>query len=229
MIGIYCIENTKNGRRYIGQSIHIEKRINDHRSSLNRKDHNNVYLQRAWNKYGENNFSFFVLIECHQIYLDKLESYCISHYKTSNYKFGYNLESGGNKNKIMSEETKKKISKSRLGKDTMSDQAKERMRKRLEGNTYRLGSKMSEDNKQKLIQAHMGNQYTLGYKHTEESKKKMSEKHKGNKYNLGRHQSDDSKKKKSEASKRFWQNVSNEVKEKMLSNLRSRRPKSVED
>ena len=183
MVGIYCIENLKNGRRYIVQSINIIRRLNNHKSSLNRTYHSNVYLQRAWNKYGENNFSFTVLIECHPIDLDELESYFISHYKTMENKYGYNLEGGGNRNKVMSKETRQKISKSKRGKNFMSSEYLE----------------------------------------------KLSERMKGNKYALGHRQSDATKKKKSESAKRFWQNVSKEVKEKMLSNLRSRRTKSVED
>ena len=219
-IGIYCVINSTNGKRYIGQSKNVWRRLNDHISSLNRGTHRNIHLQRAWNLNGCDSFGYSILKVCDVSELDKLESYFIDYYNTMNNKFGYNLETGGNKNKELSKETRDKISKSRLGRDTMSNEAKTKMSGRLKGNQIRKGKKMPEDNKQKLIQAHIGNKYTLGYKHTEENKKKMSETRKGNKFALGHIQSDEARKKKSEAAKRFWQRAGDEVKAKMLGNLK---------
>jgi group I intron endonuclease len=63
-IGIYGIKNTINNKIYIGQSIHIYRRFTEHRRELNKGIHKNVHLQRAWNKYRQNNFEFFILLEC---------------------------------------------------------------------------------------------------------------------------------------------------------------------
>ncbi len=199
----------------------MKQRLNDHRSSLRRNDHKNVHLQRAWNKYGEENFEFEVLETCVIDELDERESFYIAHFKTLKDKYGYNLEGGGNKNKVISKETRQKISKSKKGKNFMSKKYLEKLAERMKGNSYRLGMKMPEDNKQKLIQAHMGNQYTLGYKHTEENKKKMSERRKGNAFRKGIPHTEETKKKISESSKRFWQRVGDELRKKMLSNLES--------
>jgi len=59
--GIYLINNKCNGHQYIGQSVDIESRWKSHRYELNRCIHNNTYLQNAWNKYKEQNFSFSIL------------------------------------------------------------------------------------------------------------------------------------------------------------------------
>lgn len=59
--GIYVIRNILNNNIYIGSSIMLTKRYKEHRLKLNTKKHNNKILQRAWNKYGEDNFIFEVI------------------------------------------------------------------------------------------------------------------------------------------------------------------------
>lgn len=61
MKGIYCIENILDGKKYFGSSMNIEKRLNSHRGGLRKGRHINVYLQRAYSKYSESNFSFYVV------------------------------------------------------------------------------------------------------------------------------------------------------------------------
>ena len=56
--GIYKITNNVNGKFYIGSSQNISRRWYDHKRELRIQKHHNKYLQRAWNKYGEENFSF---------------------------------------------------------------------------------------------------------------------------------------------------------------------------
>ena len=62
--GIYCIENIITHKKYIGQSINIKDRWSKHKSELNHQTHDNDYLQKAWNKYGENNFKFYIIERC---------------------------------------------------------------------------------------------------------------------------------------------------------------------
>lgn len=64
MIGVYKIMNIKNGKYYVGSSIDIEKRFGRHMRELVANEHHNIYLQRAWNKYGENSFEFSIIKEC---------------------------------------------------------------------------------------------------------------------------------------------------------------------
>lgn len=64
MSGIYTITNVKNNKMYIGSTISFTDRWKHHRNALNRGNHDNSHLQRAWNKYGEEAFLFEILEEC---------------------------------------------------------------------------------------------------------------------------------------------------------------------
>lgn len=102
--GVYCIRNKVNDKRYIGQSVNIIFRKYNHFSDLRNNKHHNPYLQNAFNKEGESNFEFSVLVECSIDKLDCYEKYYIEKFDTSKREYGYNLESGGNKNKIIPDE-----------------------------------------------------------------------------------------------------------------------------
>ena len=110
--GIYCIENISSNKKYIGQSIDIEDRWRKHISELNHNNHYNIYLQNAWNKYGEKDFKFYVLECCEISELDKKEIYYINLYNTIDRNYGYNLKSGGQYGNYYTEEIKHKMSES---------------------------------------------------------------------------------------------------------------------
>lgn len=108
IVGIYCIENVVNKKRYIGQSTDIYKRWRSHRGALNCQSHSNKHLQRAWNKYGNKSFNFFILEECNENELNELEQYYINKYNTF-YK-GYNNDLGGNGRGRLTDEQKHQVS-----------------------------------------------------------------------------------------------------------------------
>ena len=90
---IYKITNIQNNKCYIGQTKNYEKRWKEHKYLLNKNKHENIYLQYAWNKYGENNFIFEV-IEFVNNYNER-ERYWISFYNSTDHNFGYNFLKGG--------------------------------------------------------------------------------------------------------------------------------------
>lgn len=109
MIGfIYRILCIPTGKSYIGQTIDINRRKHEYFSALRRNKHENPKLQKAWNKYGEENFSFefwaFDNITPEQ--LDNLECEYIEKYNSL--EKGFNLVSGGgflpNRQKIKDED-----------------------------------------------------------------------------------------------------------------------------
>jgi group I intron endonuclease len=62
--GIYKIINQINGDFYVGSSKNLFRRRDEHFRKLRLKKHQNVILQRAWDKYGESNFIFEIVEEC---------------------------------------------------------------------------------------------------------------------------------------------------------------------
>ena len=100
MIGIYKIENKINGKVYIGQSINIKIRWQQHKREAN-CNRRNAPLYNALRKYGLDNFTFEVLEECSQELLNEKEIFWIAHYKSNDRDFGYNVLAGGQNGGIL--------------------------------------------------------------------------------------------------------------------------------
>lgn len=113
--GVYAILNLFDGKIYIGSAKDIKDRFSWHHRALETNKHHNILLKRAWDKYGEDNFIFFVLehtedlLVREQYWMDRLCSY----HPDS----GYNLYSkaGSSAKSKHTEETKRKISKTNKG------------------------------------------------------------------------------------------------------------------
>lgn len=118
MVGIYKITNTENRKVYIGQSININHRKACHNYDLKNNRHRNPHLQRAYN-INPSAFSFEVVCLCGEDDLNELEIFYIQKYKSDDPRYGYNLDLGGNGSGRMSEETKRKLSKAKMGNQAM--------------------------------------------------------------------------------------------------------------
>lgn len=79
--GIYQITNQVNGKKYIGSAANLQQRWWAHQSALRLQKHHNRYLQRAFDKHGEEAFVFSMLekvesamlLKREQQYLDMLK------------------------------------------------------------------------------------------------------------------------------------------------------------
>ena len=89
MCGIYKITNNINKKIYIGKSVNIETRWNQHKYT---KD--SLPIHHAIQKYGINNFTFEVIEECNPKDLNEKEIYWIKHFNSYSGE-GYNLTQGG--------------------------------------------------------------------------------------------------------------------------------------
>jgi group I intron endonuclease len=61
--GIYKIINIITGDYYIGSSLNLHNRYKNHIYKLNKQNHRNNILNRAWKKYGAESFVFVVIKE----------------------------------------------------------------------------------------------------------------------------------------------------------------------
>lgn len=75
--GIYRILNTVSGDSYVGSSCAIDKRWAKHRKRLDKGEHENERLQRAWLKYGKTSFVFEVVTLCPASELEREEQRAI--------------------------------------------------------------------------------------------------------------------------------------------------------
>lgn len=92
-IGVYCITNLLNGKRYIGQSVDLAERFKQHVKCGLGIDAPSNLLYKAMQADGVENFSFEVLEECERSKLNEEEIYWINYYKSQEY--GYNMTKGG--------------------------------------------------------------------------------------------------------------------------------------
>lgn len=96
MYYIYKIENLKNNKKYIGLTNNIARRRARHFTDLKCNRHDNSFLQKEYNIYGQDSFSFEVVFEgdvTEQVISDKEKEY-IAFYDS--YRNGYNQNEGGN-------------------------------------------------------------------------------------------------------------------------------------
>ena len=111
--GIYKIESRKKPTRiYIGSSCNISKRWISHINRLRGYKHKNSKLQSHYNKYGEADLIFSILLGCDEEDLLKTEQYFIDFYKPW---FNINILATSRFGAKISEESKEKIRQVNIG------------------------------------------------------------------------------------------------------------------
>lgn len=94
-IGIYSITCLPTNKVYVGQSRAIANRKWQHFNDLKKQKHCNSHLQNAFNKYGEENFSFTVLENCELEELCIKEAHWIGVFKCNIARYGFNQKEVG--------------------------------------------------------------------------------------------------------------------------------------
>jgi len=149
----YCVYvhiNKLNNKKYVGITCDKPSK----RWKCGKGYMHNKYFYSTIEKYGWDIFDHVILIKnISKNLAEELEKYYIRFYKSNEREFGYNIESGGNLGKKVSEETKRKLSEAT--KKQMTEEARINLREHalkqfeLKGHPS-LGKKMSE--KTKMLQ-----------------------------------------------------------------------------
>lgn len=88
--GIYIIQNIINRKAYVGSAVDVVNRWCHHLFNLDKGTHHSIKLQRAWKKYGEENFTFRTIERCKKKNLTKREQFYMNRFNSV--KNGYNVQ-----------------------------------------------------------------------------------------------------------------------------------------
>lgn len=103
MTGIYCIKNQVTNEIYVGQSVNIERRWEQHKKAMKTKKYQ---LYSSMRKYGLHRFTLQVLEECPKHKLDEREKYWIERKQKEGF-FLYNIIGVHEKEKYIKTRTNK--------------------------------------------------------------------------------------------------------------------------
>ena len=185
--GVYKIVNKVNGKIYVGGAVCFKKRWGEHKSDLKYNKHHSIHLQNSWNKHGKETFVFEIIevVENKERIIDR-EQFWLDTTQCCKREIGYNLSptAGNSLGYKHSEETKKKLLKTRKGKNNSfygkrhTKETKKKMSRIKKGKSlsWEHKKKMS-DSKKKLYKNGYVN-YNKGKSFSEETKKKLSDAHK---------------------------------------------------
>ena len=149
-IGVYKIVSPS-GRVYVGQSINIPKRWKTY-FQMNVKTKRQKRLWRSFKKYGVQNHKFSVLEYCSLRDINVIERKWQEFYKVTGDGLNCVLQKTNEKKRILSKETRLKISQSLMG-NSVSDEYKGILRERMKGNKFNTGRSRAQWEKDKISQS----------------------------------------------------------------------------
>ena len=181
IIGVYKISNNlcPEWKYYIGYSCDIHKRWGTHRSTLKTNKHCNILLQRAYDKYGADCFTYEILHVCETE--EEAQKYELSYLEDENIRDKlYNLHYNSSGGDMLTyhpnrEEIIEKINKTQ--KEQISKMTKEERQAKWGQNGEKngmYGRTHTDEVKQLFSNLHKGNTYNLGRKVSQETKDKLS-------------------------------------------------------
>ena len=170
--GIYAIVNLKNEKFYIGSAVKLNRRKREHLSLLHNGKHGNRHLQNTYDKWGEEVFIFRVIayVEDKNLLVD-IEDQWIKKYKPSGVLYNIREEANSNLGIKLSEESKKKISKIHKGK-IVSDETKKKMSFAKQNMNKETKKKMSLAKQKSVIQLDKNNNFIAKFNSIIEAKTK---------------------------------------------------------
>lgn len=153
--GIYKIQSKRKPNRiYIGSAIYIKHRWEVHMSDLRRHKHSNIKLQRHYDKYGESDLQFTILLGCEKEDLLKVEQYFLDSY---NPYFNILKIAGSSLGRKCSQEAKEKLRKAHLGVKIHNEESRKLIGSYSKGRpSKRRGMKHSSETIIKMRIAHTG-------------------------------------------------------------------------
>jgi group I intron endonuclease len=166
---VYLVTNVINGKQYVGQST----------VGRNKVGHGKA-ITKAYQKYGKENFTYEKI--CNEINnrktLNCIEKFWIKAFNTIAPN-GYNIEEGGSDKGTVAESTKQKLRKLNIGK-VISKETRDKISNSLKGkNNPFYGKKHS---KEALLKISLSSSARKGkYKTSDKTKQILSELHSGNK------------------------------------------------
>jgi group I intron endonuclease len=171
IIGVYQIVNIITRKKYIGSSVDVRSRWHGHKKRLRKNKHDNIHLQRAWNKDGENNFRFELIEEIeNKTKLCEREQYWMD---ITTDKYNLDPIAYSSLGRVVSPETRQRLSDAKRGKFTGVDNP-------FYGRKH--DPKTIEEMKKKLSHMMSGaNNPFYRKRHTSETKKLLSLIHTGRK------------------------------------------------
>ncbi len=214
IIGVYKITCLSSGKYYIGYSKEINKRCQRHKTLIRTNQHGNILLQRAYDKYGCEDFTFETLHTCSTI--DEAKALELQYLEDINIRpFLYNMHYNNS------------------GGDTLTYHPnRTEIIEKITKTIIELNNNMTKEEKQQKYGQNGEKNGMYGRTHTDEVKKRSSEMHKGNTYCKGKKASDETRQKLSivasqrigDANHFFGKHHSEETKQKISEANKGRMP-----